>query len=197
MRGTFFMISDETSKYFQKFNGTWRSMLINFPALGEEQELMTYLKECITSLCKRLVNKVPERDTVGLRIGNNENVKVKVFGIIFRRRDQFKTGVFWEVLGIVIQSNARFGLSDRLEVRLDNVMMPAGNGREQKKGRPLYNLSAIKNCIGVVKAIFQCLAHALVTAMVRIDGDPKYASYRTGTTLKTQLKNAWSVPALI
>jgi hypothetical protein len=52
--------------------------------------------------------------------------------------------VVWEVVGKVIQSNARFGLTDRLEVHLDHVRMPDGNGREKTKGRPLDVLSAIK-----------------------------------------------------
>jgi len=37
-----------------------------------------------------------------------------------------------------------FGLSDRLEVHLDHVRMPAGNGRFRKKGRSLDVISEIK-----------------------------------------------------
>jgi len=33
------------------------------------------------------------------------------------------------VLSKVIQSNARFGLTDRLEVHLDHVRIPVGNGK--------------------------------------------------------------------
>jgi hypothetical protein len=85
-----------------------------------------------------------------------------------------KPDVVWDVLGKVIQSNARFGLSDRLEVRLDHVMMPAGNGREKTKGRSLDVLSAVKRSIVVVKAAFLCLAHAIIIAIARVNGDPKY-----------------------
>ena len=69
----------------------------------------------------------------------------------------------WSVLGKVIQSNARFALTDRLEVHLDHVRMPAGNGKmaEKTKGRSLDVLSAIKRIV-VVKAAFLCLAHALI-----------------------------------
>ena len=59
----------------------------------------------------------------------------------------------WGVLGKVVQSNARFGLNDRLEVRLDHVRMPVGNGRDKTKARSLDILFAIKKCI-VVKAQF-------------------------------------------
>jgi len=94
-----------------------------------------------------LVNDVPDRDVVGLRIRNIENVAGKVFGISLHRRDQFKADVVWAVLGKMIQSNARFGLSDRLEMHLDHVRMPAGNGGVRTKGRSLDKLSAIKKGI--------------------------------------------------
>ena len=49
-------------------------------------------------------------------------------GISLRRRDQLKPDVVWSVLGKVIQSNARFALTDRLEVHLEHVRMPVGKG---------------------------------------------------------------------
>jgi hypothetical protein len=41
-------------------------------------------------------------------------------------------------------------------------------------------LSTIKRSTVVVKAAFLCLAHALIIAMPRINGDPKCNSYRDG-----------------
>jgi hypothetical protein len=79
----------------------------------------------------------------------------------------------------VIQSNVRFGLTGRLEVHLDHVRMPAGNGRQKKKGRCLDVMSAIKKII-VVKAGFLCSAHALIIVIFRVNGDPNYALYRQG-----------------
>ena len=59
-----FMILDETSKSFPKFNVSGRSLLIKFRAPGEEQNPTTYLKECITALTNYLVNDVDDRDLV-------------------------------------------------------------------------------------------------------------------------------------
>jgi len=75
-----------------------------------------------------------------------------VFGVSLRRRDQLKPDVVWAVIGKVVQSNARFGLSDRLEVHLDDVRMPAGNSKRagKTKGRSLDLLSAIKKSIVTV-----------------------------------------------
>jgi len=142
-----FRILDETFKSFPKFNTTGRSLLIKFNSLGEEQDPTTYLKECITALTDYLVDKVPDRDLVGLRIRNTENVQDKVVGISLRRRDQLKADVVWSVLGKVIESNARFALTDRLEVHLDHVRMPAGNGRVKTKGRSLDVLSELKRVL--------------------------------------------------
>jgi hypothetical protein len=72
-----FTILEETSKSFSKFNATGRTMLIKFRAPGEEQEPLSYLKEWITALYNYLVDKVPDRDLVGLRIRNSENVMIK------------------------------------------------------------------------------------------------------------------------
>jgi len=87
----------------------------------------------------------------------------EVVGISLCRRDQLKPDVVWAVLGKIIQSNARFVLSDRLEVQLDNVRMPAGNGRVRTKGRSLDVMSVIKKCIVTVKAAVNCLAYALIS----------------------------------
>jgi hypothetical protein len=96
-----------------------------------------------------------------------------------------KPAVVWDVLGKIIQSNARFGLTDRLEVHVDHVRLPAVNGKrpEETKGRSIDVTIAIKRSIVVVKAPFLCLAHALVIAMARVNGDPKYKSYRNGYLL--------------
>jgi len=89
----------------------------------------------------------------------------------------------------VVQSNAWFGLCDRLEVHLDHVRMPVGNGLEKTKGKFLYVLSATKKSIVKVKAEFLCLAHALIIAMARVNADPKYKSYKNGYSLKQPVQD--------
>jgi len=81
------------------------------------------------------VDDVPGRDLVGLRIRYTENGQDKLVGISLRRLDQLKSDVVWGVIWKVIQSNATFGMSDRLEVHLDHVRTPAGNGAVKNKGR--------------------------------------------------------------
>ena len=132
---------------------------------------------------------MPGRDLVDLRIRNTESVEDKLVYISLRRRDQLKPDVVWAVLGKVIQNDARFGLSDRLEVHLDHVRMPAGNGRVRTKGLSLDVMSAIKKSIVTVKALLNCLAYALIIAMARVNGEPKYQLYRHGKGLKKPVED--------
>ena len=125
---------EETSKSFQKFNATGRSLLIKFNSPGEDQGPATYLIEYNKALTNYLVDDVPGRDLVGLEIWNTENLQDKLVGISLLRRDQLKLYIVWGVLQKVIQSNARFALSYRLEVHSDHVRMPAGNGGVKTKG---------------------------------------------------------------
>ena len=154
------MILDETSKSFPKFNTAGRRLLIKFRPLGEEQNPTTYLNEYINALTNYLVHDVHDRDLVGLRIRNTENVQDKVVSIGLRRCDGLKPDVVLGLLGKVIQTNARFGMVDRLEVHLHHVRMPAGNGKraEKTKGRSFDVMSAIKKSIVTVKAAINYLA---------------------------------------
>jgi len=93
-----FLILDETSKSFPKFNTTGRSLVIKFKLPGQEREPMTYLNDCITELTNYLVDDVPDRYLVGVRIRNTENLQDKVLGISFRCRDQMKPDLIWAVL---------------------------------------------------------------------------------------------------
>jgi len=95
-------ILSETSKSFSKFNATVRSLLIEFKPPGEEQELTAFLKECFTSWTNYLDDDVRDRDLVGLRIRNTENVQDKVVGISFRLRDRLKPDVVWSILGKIV-----------------------------------------------------------------------------------------------
>ena len=130
-----FMILDETSKSSPKLTATGRNLLIKFNSPFEEQNPGTYIRESITALTDYLVDDVPGSDLMGLRFRNSENVEDKVVGISLRRRNKLKPDVVLVVLGKLIQNNARFVLSDRLEVHLDHVRMPAGNAKGLKRRR--------------------------------------------------------------
>jgi len=116
-------------------------------------------------LTNYLVDNVPGTDLVGLKIRKPANVQDKVFGISLRHRYKLKPFVVWSVLAKVIQRKARFVLSDRFEVHLDHITMPAGNSKraEKTKGRPLEVMSTIKKIIVRVKTALNCLAINLLS----------------------------------
>jgi len=61
-------------------------MLIKFNSPGKEQEHTAYFKAC-TALTNYIVDEMHNRDLVGLRICNTENVQDKAVGISLHRRD--------------------------------------------------------------------------------------------------------------
>ena len=71
---------------------------------------------------------------------------------------------------------------------MDHVRLATVNGPEKTKGRLLDVMCAIKKIIVVMKTAFLCLTHALIIAMVRVNGDPMYASYRDGYGLKKPIE---------
>ena len=64
--------------------------------------------------------------------------------------------------------------------------MPIGHGKFTSKGRPLEIMARLKRSIVQVKAESNCLAHALVIAKAKVDGDDKnYQSYRHGNKISS------------
>jgi len=88
------------------------------------------------------------------------------------------------VPGKAIRSNVRFSLSDRLEEDLDHKRLPAGKGSVMTTWHSPDMMTAIKNRIVRVKAALNCLAYTLIIAMARVNGGPKFQSYRDGRGLK-------------
>ena len=109
----------------------------------------------------------------------------KHIGISFRRKDQLSGEVIWSVFEKVLQSNARFKALDTLVVTVHSVKMPAGLGYGIKtKDRPLSVMAHLKRSIVEVKSEENCLAHAVLIAIVRVDNDANYKSYRKGRKIR-------------
>jgi hypothetical protein len=96
----------------------------------------------------------------------------KAIGISFRRKYQLSTDVIlngW----LVTQCNSRFNALDKLVLEVHSVKMPVGFGRNGRKteGRPLDTFAHLKRSIVKLKPETNCLAHALVIAIVKITND--------------------------
>jgi len=93
--------------------------------------------------------------------------------------------VLWNVFERVSQSNARFNALDTLVVTVHSEKMPVGFGYVIKtKGRPLSVMAHLKKSIVEVKADENCLAHALIISIAKVDNDVNYTAYRKGWKIR-------------
>jgi hypothetical protein len=128
---------------------------------------------------------------VGLTIQNCVNQNDKPIGISFRRKDQLSGDVIWSLFEKVAQSNSRFDASDTLVVTVHSVTIPVGYGKHamKSKGRPLSVMAHVKRSIVEVKAKENCLAHALIIAIAKVENNAAYKSYRRGYRIRPAVQN--------
>ena len=109
--------------------------------------------------------------------------KSSAIEISFRRKNQITGDVIWSVFEKVAQSNARFNALDKLVMTVHFVKMSIAHGgsKIESKRRPLEIMVHLKRIIVEAKAKKNCLAHVLVIAKSKVDGDPNYNSYRRGS----------------
>jgi hypothetical protein len=118
---------------------------------------------------------------VGVSIHSAKNQQDRPIGFSFRRRDQISRDVLWSVFEKVTQSNARYQTLDTLTSHVHSIRMPVGFGKpETSKGRSLSTMARLKRSIVEVKAEENCLAHALMIVIAKLNSDPNYQAYRKG-----------------
>ena len=123
---------------------------------------------------------------MGITIQNQVNQNDIPIGISFRRKDQLSGDVLWSVFEKVSQSNSTFNALDTLVVTVHSVRMPVGFGKNvlKSRGRPLSVMAHLKRSIVEVNAEENCVAHALVIAIAKIDEDPNYKAYIQGRKIR-------------
>ena len=145
----------------------------------------------MNELFEYALQNVSDSDMVGITIRNEVNQNDKRIGLSFRFRDQLSEDVIWSVFEKVSQSNSRFNALDRLVMTVHSVKMPTRFGRValKVKGRPISVMANLKKSIIKVKTEDNCLAHALIIAISRINKDPKYEWYRKGYKIRPVVQN--------
>jgi len=90
------------------------------------------------------------------------------------------------VFSKVAQSYARYNAMDRLIVVVNSVRMPVGFRRKsvKSKGQSLDVAAHVKKSIIKVKSDTDCLAHALIIDIARLENDSDYKSYRDGYKIR-------------
>ena len=138
----------------------------------------------VNELFEYALQDMSDGDIVGITIHKQVNQNDKPIGISFRRKDQLSGEVIWSVFEKV--SNARFNALDTLVVTVHSVKMPVGYGKHAIKsmGRPISVMAHLNSSIVEVKAEENCLAHALIIAIARVDNDANYTAYSTGRKIR-------------
>jgi hypothetical protein len=188
-----FEIDSEINRQHRRFNtaGTQHTMRLRPPEPEEENPVNDFLTS-VNDLLEYALRDVSDSYMVGVTIRNEVNENDKVIGLSFRRRDQLLGDVIWSVFEKVSQSNSRFNALDRLVVTVHSVRMPVGFGRRdalKTVGRPNSVMAHLKRSIIEVKAADNCLAHALLIAIARVNNDSKYNSYRKGDKIRPAVEN--------
>jgi len=131
---------------------------------------------------------------VGMTIQNQVNHNDS-----FRRKDPLSAHVRWSVFENVSQSNSRFNALDMLVVTGHSVNMPVGFGTSEIKSRdrPLSVMAHLKRSIVEVQAEKNCLAHALIIAITKVDKDPNYKAYTQAPKIRHVVRTLLERPVSI
>jgi len=135
-----------------------------------------------------LLENVGNGNMVGINIHNEVNQTYKPTGFSFRRKDQISSDVIWSAFDKMSQSDSRFNASDTLTVVLQSIKMPTEFGGIKPKGRTLANMVHLKRSIIEVRVEENCLAHALIIAISRLNNDPNYTSCWRGNKIRPLVK---------
>jgi hypothetical protein len=110
--------------------------------------------------------------------------KYKPIRFSFRRKHQLSVEVIWKLFEKVAQSNAKFNVLDPLIVTVHSLKIPVDFSGVKTKGRQLDTLAHLKKSIVRVNADYNCLAHALVIVIAKVENDPNYKAYRQGRKIR-------------
>ena len=91
---------------------------------------LLFFKTAMEHLFEEILQDFSDSDMVGLSIENENNMSKKPIGISYRRKDQLSVNLITSVLENVIQSNAVFAALDNLEIEINVVRLPSGNGKK-------------------------------------------------------------------
>ena len=99
--------------------------------------------------------------------------------------------MIWSVFKKVSQSNSRFNALDKLLVTVHSVKMPVGFRSVALKpmGRPTSAMAHFKSSIIEEKTEENCLAHALIIGIAKLNNDSIYKTYMLGRKISPVVQN--------
>ena len=181
-----FEIMDTNTRQYRRYNAVGRQIIVRLIPPSENSDPVVHFLASVKDLFEYALRDVDNADMVGITIQNQVDQNDKPIGISFRRKDQLSGDVIWSVFEKVSQSNSRFNAMDTFVVTVHSVRMPLSFGENvlKSRGRPLSVMAHLKRSIVEVKAEDNCLAHALVIAIAKVDKNPNYDAFRKGRKIR-------------
>jgi len=169
-----FDILDRNTRQYRRYNAAGGQITARFILLSDNSDPVTHFLASVNDLIEHVLRDISNSDMVGITIQNKVNQNDKSIGISFRRKDQLSADVIWSVFEKVSHSNSRFNALDRLVVTVNSVRMPVSFWKRaiKSRGRPLCVIAHLNTSIVEVKAEENCLTHALVITISKVDNYP-------------------------
>jgi hypothetical protein len=180
-----FTIDGEINRQYRRFNTVGTQLTIRPLPPSDDTDPVTHFLASVNELIEYDLRDCGDSDMVGITIHNEVNGQDKPVGFSFRPKDKVSGEVIRNVLDRVTKNKARFGALDRLIVTVHSVKMPVGFDGIKTRGRWLSVMAHLKKSIIEVKAEQNCLAHALVIAIAKLNDDPNYKSYIPGRRINS------------
>jgi hypothetical protein len=108
-----FTIDGEINRQYRRFNTVGIQLTVRLLPPSDATDPVTHFLTSVDDLFEYALRDCDDSDMVGITIRNSVNEQDKPVGFSFRRKDQVSRDVIWMVLGMVTQSNVRFGATDR------------------------------------------------------------------------------------
>ena len=136
---------------------------------------------------------------VGITIQNRENQNDKPIGISFRRKNQLATDVILSLVQKVSQSSSRFNALDKFIMTVHSVRMSVSIGKRgmQNRVRPLSVMARKEKSVVEVKQAGNCLAHAIIIAIAKMENYPMYVAYRRGYKILPVVQKLLDKPGIV
>jgi len=181
-----FDILDRNTRQYRRYNAVGRQITARLIPPSDNSDPVTHFIANVNDLLQHVLRDVGDSDMVGITIRNQVNQNDLPIGKSFRRKDQSCGDVTWSVFEKGSQSNSWFDALDTLIVTVHSVRMPVGFGKSaiNSRRRPLSVMAHLKTSIVEVKAEENCLAHALVIFIAKVENDPDYKLYRQGRRIR-------------
>jgi len=185
-----FEIEHTTTRQYRRFNATGTQLVVRLLPPSDATDPVSHFLASMNDLFRHALQNQSESDMVGITIQNRENHNDKSIGMCFRRKDHVARDVILSLIQNVSQPNSRFNALDQLIMTVHSVRMPVGFGSGIKsRCRPLSVMVHLKRCVVEVKASENCLAHAKIIAIEKVEMYPVYKAYRQGRKIRPVVQN--------